>query len=43
VSPSTVVREFQDKDGVFKLKKPARNGKRVRIELRIFYSLAMQE
>jgi len=43
LSPSTVVRWFQDKDGVLKLNKPARTGKRVRVELRIPYSLAMQE
>ena len=43
LSPSTVVRWFQDKDGVLKLKKPARNGKRVRVELRIPLSLAMEE
>jgi hypothetical protein len=43
LSPSTVVRWFQDKDGVLKLSKPARIGKRVRVELRIPYSLAMQE
>ena len=43
LSPSTVVRWFQDKSGVLKLNNPAKNGKRVRIELRIPYSLAMQE
>ena len=43
LSPSTVVRWFQDKDGVLKLNNPARNGRRVRVELRIPYSLAMQE
>jgi hypothetical protein len=42
VSPSTVVRWFQDRDGVLKLNKPARNGKRTRTELRIPLSLAMQ-
>jgi hypothetical protein len=43
LSPSTVVRWFQDKDGVLKLSKRAKNGKRVRVELRIPYSLAIQE
>jgi len=41
-SPSTVVRWFQDREGVLKLNKPARNGKRSRVELRIPFSLAMQ-
>jgi hypothetical protein len=43
LSPSTVVRWFQDKPGVLKLNKPAKNGKRGRVELRIPFSLAMQE
>jgi hypothetical protein len=43
LSPSTVVRWFQDKDGVLKLSKRAKNGRRARVELRIPYSLAMQE
>ena len=43
LSPSTVIRWFQDKSGVLKLNNPAKNGKRARIELRIPYSLAMQE
>jgi len=43
LSTSTVVRWFQDKHGVLKLSKPAKNGRRVRVELRIPYSLAMQE
>jgi hypothetical protein len=43
MSPSTVVRWFQDLDGVLKLGEPSRNGKRARIELRIPYSLAMRE
>jgi hypothetical protein len=43
LSTSTVVRWFRDKDGVLKLSKPARTGKRVRVELRIPYSLAMEE
>ena len=42
MSPSTIVRWFQDRDGVLKLNKPARNGKRTRVELRIPFSLAMQ-
>lgn len=41
-SASTVVRWFQDRDGVLKLNGPARNGKRTRVELRIPFSLAMQ-
>lgn len=43
LSPSTVIRWFQDRDGVLKLKQPAKNGKRVRVELRIPYSLALEE
>ena len=35
VSPSTVIRWFQDIDGVLKLNKPAKNGKQSRIELKI--------
>lgn len=42
MSSSTVVRWFQDREGVLKLNKPARNGKRSRIELRIPFSLAME-
>ena len=42
MSSSTVVRWFQDRDGVLKLSKPARNGKRTRVELRIPFSVAMQ-
>jgi hypothetical protein len=41
-STSTVVRWFEDREGVLKLSKPARNGKRTRVELRIPYSLAMR-
>jgi len=41
-SRSTVVRWFQDLEGVLKLSQPAWNGKRTRIELRIPFSLAMQ-
>jgi hypothetical protein len=42
LSPSTVVRWFEDVDGVLKLSKAARNGRRTRIELRIPFSLAMR-
>ena len=42
ISESTVVRWFEDREGVLKLSKPARNGKRTRVELRIPFSLAMQ-
>ena len=42
VSPSTVLRWFQDLQGVLNVGQPARNGKRTRIELRIPYSLAMR-
>jgi hypothetical protein len=42
-SPSTIVRWFQDMEGVLQLSKPAKNGKRTRVELRIPYSLAMRE
>jgi len=43
ISESTVVRWFQDMDGVLKLSRPSKNGKRTRIELRIPDSLAMRE
>jgi hypothetical protein len=43
MSASTVVRWFQDKEGVLKLSTPAKNGKRSRVELRIPYSLALRE
>ncbi len=43
ISPSCVIRWFQDMPGVLKLGEPAKNGKRSRVELRIPYSLAMQE
>jgi hypothetical protein len=42
MSPSTVVRWFEDCPGVLRLSKPARNGKRTRVELRIPFSLAMK-
>lgn len=41
-SPSTVVRWFQDLEGVLKLSKPSKNGRRTRVELRIPFSLAMR-
>ncbi len=41
-SVSTVVRWFQDLEGVLKLSKPSKNGKRTRIELRIPFSVAMR-
>jgi hypothetical protein len=40
---STVIRWFQDMEGVLKLGMPSKNGKRTRIELRIPLSLAMRE
>jgi hypothetical protein len=43
MSPSTVVRWFQDIDGILKLSSPSKNGKRTRVELRIPFSLAMRE
>jgi hypothetical protein len=42
MSASTVVRWFEDRDGVLRLSKPARNGSRTRAELQIPFSLAMQ-
>ena len=41
-SPSTVVRWFQDMEGVLRLNKPSKNGKRSRVEMRIPFSLAMR-
>jgi len=43
MSASTVVRWFRDKEGVLKLRKATKNGKRRRVELRIPYSLALWE
>jgi hypothetical protein len=43
LSPSTIIRWFQDMEGVLKLSKPAKNGKRTRVELRIPYSVWMAE
>jgi hypothetical protein len=42
MSASTVIRWFQDLAGVLKLSKPSKNGRRVRVELRIPFSLAMR-
>lgn len=42
LSPSTVLRWFQDCDGVLRVNKPSRNGKRARIKLRIPFSVAMR-
>jgi hypothetical protein len=42
MSASTVVRWFQDMEGVLKLNKPSKNGKRCRVELRVLFSLAMR-
>jgi hypothetical protein len=42
ISPSTVVRWFQDLEGVLKFRNSVGNGKRQRVELRIPFSLAMQ-
>jgi hypothetical protein len=41
MSSSTITRWFEDRVGVLKLSQPAQNGKRVRVELRIPFSLAM--
>jgi hypothetical protein len=42
VSPSTVVRWFQDREGVLKMSRPAKNCRPSRVELRIPYSLAQR-
>lgn len=42
VGESTVIRWFQDMEGVLRLSKAAKNGKRGRMELRIPFSLAMR-
>jgi hypothetical protein len=42
VSVDTIVRWYQDEPGVLKLSKPARNGARTRVELRIPLSIAMR-
>jgi hypothetical protein len=42
MSVSTIIRWFQDIEGVLKLSKPAKNGRRTRVELRIPFSVAMR-
>ncbi len=42
LSVSTAVRWFQDQDGVLKLGRSGKNGKRGRVELRIPFSVAMR-
>ena len=42
VSPDTVVRLFQDVEGVLKLGNSKRPGRRARVELRIPYALALK-
>jgi hypothetical protein len=42
LSSSTVIRWFQDREGVLKFSQPVKQGKRVRVELRIPFSLAMR-
>ena len=42
MSASTVVRWFQDLDGVLKLSKAPKSGRSTRVELRIPFSLAMR-
>jgi hypothetical protein len=42
ISLSTVERWFQDLNGVLRLSKPPKNGRRTRTELRIPFSLAMR-
>jgi hypothetical protein len=41
LSASTILRWFQDLEGVLKVSQPSKNGKRTRVELRIPFSLAM--
>jgi hypothetical protein len=41
VSAATVVRWFEDREGVLKLGTASKNGRRSRVELRIPFSLAM--
>lgn len=40
VSESTVLRWFQDRNDVLKIGKPAKNGKRTRVEIRIPWTVA---
>jgi hypothetical protein len=42
ISVSTVLRWFQDLDGVLRINLPTKKGKRTRTELRIPFSLAMR-
>jgi len=42
ISVSTVIRWFQDLEGVLKMNGPSKNGRRTRVELRIPFSLAMR-
>jgi hypothetical protein len=42
LSASTVIRWFQDQEGVLKLSAPSKNGKRTRAELRIPFSVAIR-
>ena len=42
ISVSTVIRWFQDLEGVLKMNQPSKNGRRTRVELRIPFSLAMR-
>jgi len=42
MSASTVVRWFQDMEGVLRVAETSKNGRRVRVELRIPWSLAMR-
>ena len=43
VSESCIVKWFRDVPGVLKLQRESKNGKRVRAELRIPWSVAMRE
>lgn len=43
LSALTILRWFQDMDGVLKVNTPGKNGKRTRIELRIPYSVWLAE
>ena len=42
MSASTVVRWFQEMEGVLRVAETSKNGRRVRVELRIPWSLAMR-
>jgi len=41
-SVSTIIRWFQDEEGVLKLSVTSKNGRRTRVELRIPFSVAMR-